>query len=492
MKNNYRQIIRLICVGILLVAAVVVLVHKGAIPRFWEQTAQVSAPVDEEDIPGTSEDGSTGDKTAQGQTETDQKPDGLLSPEAGDDMLSEEAEGGVQFQGAGDSTQTAQAGADTQPTEAADPSLDVENVPGSSRVDSGQQTEQSPQELLDAYLADDPRTPTEVKGIFVTGAVAGTVNTMPELTQMVEDTSLNAMVIDIKNDAGEVTYKMGLPLSAEIGAEVRYVKDMPQLIRQLKAKNIYLIARIVAFKDPILAEKKPEYAVKNPDGSVFHDNNGLAWVNPYNEEVWDYLIDLSKQAVELGFDEIQYDYIRFSTAKGISEADFGAVSEGKTRQDAINGFLTRAYETLAPMGVYVSADVFGTIICNESDGELIGQDYVEMAKHCDYICPMIYPSHYVNNAYGIPVPDAKPYELIYAAVEDGEKKLAAAREADLSVHLAKQRPWLQAFTATWVQGHIPYREKELQEQMKGAADAGVQEWLLWNAANNYDNVKNGL
>lgn len=461
MKNNYRQVIRLICVGILFVAVVVTLVHKGVIPRFWEQAAEVAEPLDQSEItriPGPQEDeeasqeDSTGDAPPAGEVQGDrQEPPGT------------------------DSVQTAENESDTQTAE-----------PGQEEV------EPTPGESLAAYLADDPRTPVEAKGIFVTGAVAGTEKTMPALTQMVENSSLNAMVIDVKNDAGEVTYKMGLPLSQETGAETRYVSDMPQLLRQLKEKGIYLIARIVAFKDPILAEQKPEYAVKNADGSVFHDNNGLAWVNPYNEEVWDYLIDLSRQAAEIGFDEIQYDYIRFSTAKGISEADFGAESEGKTKQDAINGFLTRAYETLAPMGVYVSADVFGTIICNESDGRLIGQDYVEMAKHCDYICPMVYPSHYVDQAYGIAVPDAKPYDLIYAAVADGESKLNKARKMDASVHIAKQRPWLQAFTATWVKGHITYRGKQLQDQVAGAADAGVQEWLLWNASNNYDNVKSGF
>ena len=457
MKRDYRQIIRLICVGILLAAVFVVLVHKGAIPRFWERTAVVMEPADQVEtieLPEAQEDNEEAqaeelpEPNRKGQEETQEEADLASEPE----------------------------------TDAQEKEPEIQQ----------QENAQSPEETLQAYLADDPRTPVEAKGIFVTGAVAGTENTMPALTQLVEDSSLNAMVIDIKNDAGEVTYKMGLPLSQEIGAEVRYVSDMPQLIRQLKDKGIYLIARIVAFKDPILAEKKPEYAVKNADGSVFHDNNGLAWVNPYKEEVWDYLIDLSKQAAELGFDEIQYDYIRFSTAKGISEADFGEESAEWTRQDAINGFLKKAYETLAPMGVYVSADVFGTIICNESDGKLIGQDYVEMAKHCDYICPMVYPSHYVNNAYGIAVPDAKPYELIYASVADGEEKLTKAREAEPSVHIAKQRPWLQAFTATWVQGHIKYQGKQLQDQIRGASDAGVTEWLLWNASNNYDNVKSGL
>ena len=458
MKNRYRQIIRLSCVAILVVAAFVVLVHKGAIPRFWEQSAEVIQPAEDLEI-----------IKIPGPQEVEEEPV-IVEPSEDSfqgEELSEISEETVQMPETGAEEQAA----DPQPQE---------------------QTELSSKECLQAYLADDPRTPTEARGIFITGAVAGTANAMPALTELVEDRSLNAMVIDIKNDDGEVTYKMGLPLSQDIGAEVRYVADMPQLIHQLKEKGIYLIARIVAFKDPILAEKKPEYAVKNADGSVFHDNNGLAWVNPYNEEVWDYLIDLSEQAVELGFDEIQYDYIRFSTAKGIAEADFGVESEGKTRQDAINGFLEKAYETLAPMGAYVSADVFGTIICNESDGRLIGQDYVEMAKRCDYICPMVYPSHYVERAYGIAVPDAKPYELIYAAVADGEEKLAGAQEADASIHIAKQRPWLQAFTATWVQGHIKYQGKQLQDQIRGAADAGVGEWLLWNASNNYDNIKSGL
>ena len=457
MKNNDRQIIRLICVGILFAAVIIVFVHKGIIPRFWEKT---------------------GEAVQTEQVETLEHVD--QSPEKEEEHSEETA--------AEEKKQDAPSGLE-DPDQSEDRETDGQSEPEDPQPE---ESVLSPEEQLQAYLEEDPRTPTDVKGVFITGAVAGTANTMPQLTELVENSSLNAMVIDIKNDAGEVTYKMGLPLAQEIGAEIRYVSDMPALIKQLKEKNIYLIARVVAFKDPMLAEKKPEFAMKNADGTVFHDNNGLAWVNPYQEEVWDYLIDLSKQAAALGFDEIQYDYIRFSTAKGISEADFGAVSEGKTKQDAISGFMKKAYETLAPMGVYVSCDVFGTIICNETDGQLIGQDYVEMAQYCDYICPMVYPSHYVNNAYGIEVPDAKPYDLIYAAVADGEKKLQEAKDADPSAHFAKQRPWLQAFTASWVDGHIPYRGQQLQDQIRGAVDAGVSEWLLWNASNNYDNVKSGL
>lgn len=454
MKKGYRQWIQLISSVVIVIAFIIVLIHRGVIPKFWEpdkEAMEVMAPADEvepADLPPE-------------QTDSVETPDGS---EPAEDEVQQEDESEHEDPQDQDQEDTSE-GADEEP-------------------DAEQQ--------LEDYLAQDPRQPREVKGIFITGAVAGTQNTMPALTGLVEDTSLNAMVIDIKNDSGEVTYSMGLPLAEEIGAQTRYVSDMTGLIQQLKEKDIYLIARIVAFKDPILAEQKPEYAVKNPDGSVFHDNNDLAWVNPYREEVWDYLIDLSKEAVALGFDEIQYDYIRFSTAQGIADADFGEEAKGKTRQDAITGFLTKAYETLAPMGVFVSADVFGTIICNETDGQLIGQDYVEMAKHCDYICPMVYPSHYVNNAYGIPVPDAAPYDLIYASVADGEQRLDEARAAEPQVHIARQRPWLQAFTATWVDGHIPYGGQQLADQIRGAKDAGVDEWLLWNAANNYDKVKSGL
>ncbi len=448
MKKNYHELIRLICVLVVAAAFVIILVHRGVIPKFWERTDEAMQELSPEQI------------------ETVEIP-------AAPDTEPENAEIEPEEQTADAKTQPEDAAAEPEP----------EPEPEEPKT---------PEQLLTEYLAEDPRTPVQAKGIFVTGAVAGTQNTMPKLTQLVSDTSLNAMVIDVKNDAGEVTYHMGLPLAEEIGAQTRYVADMPALVQELKEQGVYLIARIVAFKDPILAEKKPEYAVKNADGSVFYDNNGLAWVNPYCEEVWDYLIDLGSEAAALGFDEIQYDYIRFSTAKGIAQADFGAQAEEKTRQEAISGFLTKAYETLAPQGVYVSVDVFGTIICNESDGQLIGQDYVEMAKHCDYICPMVYPSHYVNNAYGISIPDADPYALIHAAVADGEQKLQAAREAEPEVHIAAQRPWLQAFTATWVKGHISYKGAQLTDQIRGAADAGVEEWLLWNASNNYDNVKSGL
>ncbi len=322
--------------------------------------------------------------------------------------------------------------------------------------------------------------PVKVKGIYVSGPVAGTAK-MDDLIALVDETELNAMVIDIKNDEGRVTYKMQTDKVLEIDAGVRYIPDIEELVAKCKEKNIYLIARIVAFRDPYLAEQKPELAVKTKDGEIFRDKNGMAWVNPYNREVWEYLLEIAAGAADAGFDEVQFDYIRFSTDILEEEVDYGPEAEGVSKIDIITEFTEYLYNELSPLGVYVAADVFGTVIDNASDQEIVGQSYVRMALHLDYICPMIYPSHYRNNAFGIPVPDADPYELIYSASSASAKALSEVPENGR----AKVRVWLQSFTAGWVPGHISYGPEQIRAQIKGAYDAGYEEWILWNAAVNY-------
>lgn len=324
--------------------------------------------------------------------------------------------------------------------------------------------------------------PCKVKGIYITGPMAGSTNNMNNLIDLVDSTELNTMVIDIKNDSGEITYKMDNEVAKEIGATVGYISNIEDLVAKLKDKGIYLIARIVAFKDPILAEKKPELSIKNADGSIFRDKSKLAWVNPYKKEVWEYLVSLGKDAAELGFDEIQFDYIRFSTDSGMKQVNFGKEAKGKSKIEAITQFTKYAYEELSPLGVYVSADVYGTIISSEVDAKIVGQSYVEMAKYLDYICPMIYPSHYANGSYGIDYPDLDPYLLIKSALEDSKEVLEAKKEGE---HQAIVRPWLQDFTATWVKQHQKYGADEIKQQIKGVYDAGCEEWILWNGSNKY-------
>ncbi|MCI9316172.1 MAG: putative glycoside hydrolase [Lachnospiraceae bacterium] len=329
-------------------------------------------------------------------------------------------------------------------------------------------------------LSVQRREPVKVKGIYVSGPVAG-IAKMDTLIDLVDRTELNAMVIDIKNDEGRVTYKMQSGQVLEIEAGVRYISDIQELVAKCKEKDIYLIARIVAFRDPYLAEKKPEWAVHTRDGSIFRDKSGLAWVNPYQREVWDYLVEIASEAAKEGFDEIQFDYIRFSTDLKEDEVDYGEESAETDKIEIITEFTQYLYDRLVPLGVYVAADVFGTVIDNETDQAIVGQDYVKMAAHLDYICPMVYPSHYHNGAYGISIPDAEPYRTIYEASASSVRELAALPEEKR----AQARMWLQGFTAGWVPGHISYGPEQIRAQIKGAYDAGYEEWILWNAAVNY-------
>lgn len=340
------------------------------------------------------------------------------------------------------------------------------------------ETDETENEEADSEI--EKREPVKVKGIYVSGPIAGTAK-MDQLIELVDETELNAMVIDIKNDEGRVTYKMQTDKVLEIEAGVGYIPDMEELAAKCKEKDIYLIARIVAFRDPYLAEQKPELAVHTADGQIFRDKNGLAWVNPYQHEVWEYLVEIAAEAANAGFDEVQFDYIRFSTDIREEEVDYGAEAENVSKTDIITQFTEYVYKELSPLGIYVSADVFGTVIDHETDQEIVGQDYVQMASHLDYICPMVYPSHYYNGSYGINVPDAEPYQTIYEAAASSVRELSVLPEGKR----AGVRVWLQGFTASWVPGHISYGPEQIREQIHGAYDAGYDEWILWNAAVNY-------
>ncbi len=331
-----------------------------------------------------------------------------------------------------------------------------------------------------------------VHGIYVTGAVAG-IDRINELIELADETDINAFVIDIKNDAGEITYRMNTPTVTRIGSDFNYIPDMEGLIAKCKEHNIYLIARIVSFKDPFLAKAIPEYALHTADGSVFHDSSGIAWMNPYEPGVWDYLMEIATEVTRIGFDEVQFDYIRFPTDRGMANVVFGDAAEDHTKIDIINEFTIYARETLSPLSVIVSADVFGTIIDNSGDQSIVGQDYAEMASNLDIICPMIYPSHYGSGSYNINVPDANPYLTISKALgasrvaldQNGQDTVYALLKSGLPSY-SRVRPWLQAFTATWVSGHIQYGREQIQEQIQAVYDAGYDEWILWNASSRYD------
>ena len=263
----------------------------------------------------------------------------------------------------------------------------------------------------------------KVKGIYVSGPMAGTAG-MDNLIALVDRTELNALVIDVKNDDGYLTCELDVPLAEQIGSEKHYIKNLPALVQTCKEKNIYLIARVVAFKDPILAEKMPEWSLHNSDGSIFRDKSGLAWVNPYRKEVWEYLASVGEAAIKAGFDEVQYDYVRFSTDSRMKQVDFGDSTKGRTKTEAISGFTLYASERIHAAGGRISADVYGVVIDSEEDQQIVGQNYVEMSRSLDAISPMIYPSHYGPYNYQIPVPDAQPYDTVLAAMQASKMVLA--------------------------------------------------------------------
>ncbi len=342
-------------------------------------------------------------------------------------------------------------------------------------IGNPEETETQAEEIIQT----DQERP-EVKGIYVTGPMAGSSG-MEDLIRLLDETELNAMVIDVKNDEGNITWQMDYDMAQEMGACVGYIQDMEGLMRILKDHGIYTIARIVCFKDPYLAGSSPELALKKPDGTPVTDAYGLAWVNPYQEGVWEYLTQVALEAAEIGFDEIQYDYVRFPIGEEADAADYGVDMQAYPKKEAITGFLSYAAEKLHEKGIPVTADVFGTIIGSSVDVEQVGQDYVELGRVVDVLCPMVYPSHYGNHVFGLSVPDAQPYETVLAALEGSVEELSQVPEEER----AKVRPWLQAFTATWVEGHISYEGKQIREQIQAVYDAGYREWILWNASNRY-------
>ena len=333
------------------------------------------------------------------------------------------------------------------------------------------------------------REAVKVRGIYISGPMAGSTELFRNILDSAAGTEINTVVIDFKDDQGRITCPVDSPVASEIGACRPYVQDMKGLIASLKERGLYVIARVVAFRDPWLAEKKPEWSLHLADGSLYRDRQGMAWVDPYRKEVWDYLVEVGTEAKEAGFDEVQFDYIRFSTEGTMRDVVFDeAVTGGRSKTDVITEFVRYAYENLASQGLFVSADVFGTIIGSDIDAQAVGQVYTEMAKHLDYICPMIYPSHYGPGNFGLEHPDTMPYETVLEALKKSRTVMDQAAEAD--GHVSSQaivRPWLQDFTASYLGegNYIPYGYNEVQRQIQAVKDAGYDEWMLWSAANRY-------
>ncbi len=318
--------------------------------------------------------------------------------------------------------------------------------------------------------------PEHVRGLYVNAWAAGSHERMTRLLDIARRTEVNSLVIDIKDATGYISHETEVALAHEIGAtEERRIRDLPALLDRLEAEGIYPIARIVVVKDPILSTFRPELAVQDTAGGLWMDGKESLWLNPFSEEMWAYHAEIAREVAEIGFPEIQWDYVRFPDAPQ-SELDRAVFAgrEGRERVDAIRGFLVYVRDALSDLPVRSTIDVFGVTTSFRRDVG-IGQLWETFIDVVDVALPMVYPSHYWEGSFGIEDPNGHPYEIVRAALNNVVRRSAAVESAGLT------RPWLQDFSL----GEPIYGAAEVRAQIQGVYDAGIQEWILWNPGARY-------
>jgi hypothetical protein len=319
--------------------------------------------------------------------------------------------------------------------------------------------------------------PQAIKAAYLTYYGVGDRGIRGRVLDLASRTELNAVVIDVKGDRGWILYQTEVPQALAAGAQgPATLRDFDGLMADLKARGIYTIARIVTFKDNILANARPDLAVIDTrTGKPWIDNEKLAWVDPFQEEVWAYNIAIGQEAIRRGFDEVQFDYVRFPTDGKLNAARYAKPNSRETRLPAIAAFLAKARTELGASGAFVAADLFGYTAFNENDTD-IGQRIEELAPHLDFICPMVYPSGYHKGIPGHPNPMLVPGKVVFESVRLIRKRAG--------VNVVRVRPWLQDFKDYAFDRRI-FGVNEVTAQIRGAEEAGAPGWMLWNPRNDY-------
>lgn len=352
------------------------------------------------------------------------------------------------------------------------------------------------------------KTPPYVKAAYVTSWVATLKERRSKLVQLINTTELNAIVIDIKDFSGKVLFDTNDPEIKKIGNEDIRMKDLRAWIEELHKNNIYVIARLTVFQDPLYAEKFPDQAVQTDTGKVWRDRNNLAFVDVSSQQFWDYIIRIAKAAEQAGFDEINFDYIRFPSDGNMKNIKFpksGPEAEGKDnrqtrlqkllvakkaspnavatpnivdlkspKQIKLEAFFKYLHTEMQPVGIPISADLFGMITTNHDDLG-IGQVLESAAPYFDYICPMVYPSHYPRGYLNYNNPADHPYEIVHYAMSEGVKRIKK-----MKLDPQKLRPWLQDFNMG-----ATYDVAKVKAQIKATHDSGLHSYLMWDPRNKY-------
>ena len=325
-----------------------------------------------------------------------------------------------------------------------------------------------------------PRVPTPrvVRGLYV-NRWAALGQRMWDLIEIAKRTEVNALVIDVKDDRGFVLYHSTVPLAKEIGADTTRpmsYRRVRAVLDSMRTHGIYPIARIVVAKDPLLAERKLAWSIKRRSEPTqpWLDKNGKPWLDPHQRGVWQYAADLAKEAVNLGFSEVQFDYVRFPDEKRlVREATF-PLANGRVRAQVIREQLGFTRTELRPTGVPMTIDVFGLTATDTTDMG-IGQQWEKFVDQADVVLPMVYPSHFAPGTYRLSNPNAAPYATIDHALED------AARRSRGVANAARIVPWYQDFTL----GPPRYGAVEVKAQIRAGYDNGVKSWMLWNPGSRY-------
>lgn len=336
-------------------------------------------------------------------------------------------------------------------------------------------------------------TPDAVKAVYMTSWVAGTPSLRNAVVKLVDDTEVNAIVLDIKDYSGKISFAIDDPTINQYASTETRIGDIRGMIDEWHAKGIYVIGRITVFQDPYLSKTHPEFAIKSVStGGVWKDKNGLGYLYPGNKDVWDYVLAIANDSYALGFDEINFDYIRFPSDGNVK--DMAIPDSTLSKSDVVKSFFEHVYEETKDTGLKTSADLFGMTTTNTDDLG-IGQVLEKALPYFDYICPMVYPSHYPAGFNGWSNPNANPHDLIAYVMTSAVNRVNAMKNDPAQpewirekVNPLQLRPWIQNFSL----GQPPYTGTEIKAQLSATYEAGLTSWLLWDASNKYVYTRSAL
>ncbi len=295
--------------------------------------------------------------------------------------------------------------------------------------------------------------------------------TLKRVLNIIDKSEINAIVVDIKNEYGSTVYKTSFEQANSYGAhKQRTNRNITKFIDIMKSRNIYTIARIVTFKDELQASNNPDYAIKKANGTIWRNHDNMAWVDPFDKRAHEYTVSIAEEAASVGFDEINFDYIRFPAKSGLK---FSKKNTPQNRIKAIGEFLDLAQNRLRKYGVFISVDTYGNICWSKGDNN-IGQTVSSLAKHADYLAPMLYPSGFASGSFHVKAPSEHPYIVIYRSIKNIKDRIDPVRV----------RPWLQYFK-DYAHNRRHYRKFEVNEQIRAAEDINTNGWMMWSPSSRY-------